>query len=65
MRLHVLVTGKDGRLDAQRIRREVPGWESASVCFCGPPAFGQSLRTDFVARALPADRFHQELFQMR
>lgn len=65
VRLHVLVTGKDGLLDAERIRREVPGWASASVWFCGPPAFGQSLRADFVAHGLPADRFHQELFQLR
>ena len=65
VRLHVLVTGKDGLLDAERIRRQVPGWESASVWFCGPPAFGQSLRADFIAHGLSADRFHQELFQLR
>lgn len=65
VRLHVLVTAKDGLLDAERIRREVPGWASASVWFCGPPAFGQSLRADFVAHGLPADLFHQELFQLR
>ena len=49
---------------AERIRHEVPGWEAASIWFCGPPAFAQSLRDDFVAPGLPADRFHQELFQM-
>lgn len=65
VRLHVLVSGKDGRLSAERIRHEVPGWEAASIWFCGPPAFAQSLRDDFVAHGLPADRFHQELFQMR
>ena len=65
VRLHVLVSSKDGRLSAERIRREVPGWANASVWFCGPPAFAQSLRNDFVAHGLPAERFHQELFQMR
>ena len=65
VQLHLLVSGKDGRLSAQRVRHLVPEWESASVWFCGPPAFGQALRKDFVAHGLPAGRFHQELFQMR
>jgi len=65
VRLHLLVGGKGGRLDGERIRAAVPDWASASLWFCGPPAFGQSLRADFVARGLPAAHFHQELFQMR
>lgn len=65
VRLQVLVSSKEGRINAERIRREVPEWESASVWFCGPPAFGQSLREDFIAHGLPPGRFHQELFQMR
>ena len=65
VRLKVLVSSKNGRINAELIRREVPEWKSASVWFCGPPAFGQSLRRDFAAHGLPADRFHQELFQMR
>jgi len=65
VRLQVLVSSKEGRINAERIRREVPEWESASVWFCGPAAFGQSLREDFAAHGLPPGRFHQELFQMR
>ena len=65
VRLHLLVSGKDGRLDGERIRATVPDWASASLWFCGPPAFGQSLRADFVAHGLPAAHFHQELFEMR
>lgn len=65
VRLHVLVSPRDGRLDAERIRAAVPEWRSASIWFCGPPAFGQALRKDFVANGLAADDFHQELFQMR
>lgn len=65
VRLHVLVDARDGRLDGERIRAAVPGWESASFWFCGPPAFGAVLRADFTARGLPPARFHQELFQMR
>jgi predicted ferric reductase len=63
--LHLLVDGKDGRLNGERIRASVPEWESASFWFCGPPGFGQALREDFVAHGLPPERFHQELFQMR
>ena len=65
VRLHLRVDKKDGRLDAQRIRAAVPGWASASVWFCGPAAFGQALRRDFIAAGLAADDFHQELFEMR
>lgn len=65
VRLHVLVDARDGRLDGKRIRAAVPDWAEASVWFCGPPAFGSALRADFCAQGLPADRFHQELFQIR
>lgn len=63
--LHVLVDAQDGRLDGDRIRAAVPDWASASIWFCGPPAFGRALRADFLTRGLRADRFHQELFEMR
>jgi len=65
VRLHLLVDGKDGRLNGDRIRTAVPDWQSASFWFCGPPGFGQALREDFIAHGLPPERFHQELFQMR
>jgi predicted ferric reductase len=65
VQLHLLVDGKDGRLNGERIRAEVPDWQNASLWFCGPPGFGQALREDFVANGLPPERFHQELFQMR
>jgi predicted ferric reductase len=65
VRLHLLVDGKDGRLNGELIRTAVPDWRSASFWFCGPPGFGQALREDFSAHGLPPERFHQELFQMR
>ena len=65
IRLHVLVSERDGRLSGERLRAEVPGWREASVWFCGPAGFGQALRADLVAQGLPEDAFHQELFQMR
>lgn len=65
VRLHLLVDGKDGRLNGEHIRASVPEWQSASIWFCGPPGFGQALRKDFLAHGLPSERFHQELFQIR
>ncbi len=65
VQLHVLVSGKDGRLTADRLCQMVPEWQSASVWFCGPAGFGQSLRQDLLARGLAAADFHQELFDMR
>lgn len=65
VRLHLLVSGQGGRLDGNAIRAAVPDWQSASIWFCGPPGFGQSLREDFVANGFSPRHFHQELFQMR
>lgn len=65
VRLHLRLTRKEGRLDAAQIRNAVPEWQSASIWFCGPAAFGQTLRDDFVKHGLAAHEFHQELFEMR
>ena len=65
VRLHVLWDARDGLLDARRIAAAVPQWHAADVWFCGPAAFGQALRRDLLALGLPAEQFHQELFQMR
>ena len=65
VRLHVLVEGEHGRLSGERLREMLPDWKSASVWFCGPAAFGQSLRTDLIAQGLDPADFHQELFEMR
>jgi predicted ferric reductase len=65
VRLHLVVSQRDGRLSGERLRELVPEWKQASVWFCGPAAFGQALRADLMANGLPAEAFHQELFQMR
>jgi predicted ferric reductase len=65
VQLHVVVPAKDGRLNAERICQMVPKWKEADFWFCGPVHFGRSLRDDLIARGLPADDFHQELFDMR
>lgn len=65
VRLHLTVTPKDGRLTPEQIRAAVPEWRSASLWFCGPAAFGDALRADFVKQGMPAANYHQELFAMR
>lgn len=65
VRLHVIASDRDERLDGARIRAALPDWAHASVWFCGPSAFGDALRDDLVRHGLPHERFHQELFEMR
>ncbi len=65
VRLHVLISPRDGLLDGARIRERVPEWRQASLWFCGPPRFGDALRRDFGAQGLRDADWHQELFQMR
>lgn len=65
MTFRILVDDRDGLLSGANIRAEVPDWQSASVWFCGPVAFGKALRRDLTANGLPPSAFHQELFDMR
>ncbi|OJU87365.1 MAG: ferric reductase [Burkholderiales bacterium 66-5] len=66
VRLHVLIDARDGRLTGERLRDAVPGWQEASVWFCGPAGFGEALKNDLAAHGFPVEqRFHQELFSMR
>jgi predicted ferric reductase len=63
--LHLIDSGRDGKLDAARLCAEVPAWKDASVWFCGPAGFGHSLRQGLTARGFAVKHFHQELFDMR
>lgn len=65
VKLHVLWDARDGRLDLARLQKAVPDWREADVWFCGPARFGQMLREGLVKLGFPAERFHQELFEMR
>jgi predicted ferric reductase len=65
VRLHVVISERDGRLTGEKIRATVPDWTNASFWFCGPADFGRLLRADFIAHGLAADAFHQEWFEMR
>lgn len=65
VRLHILLSSRDGRLTGDRLRTLVPDWRQAELWFCGPSAFGDALRQDLLSQGLPAAWFHQELFEMR
>lgn len=65
VRLHLIETPKDGRLSGERIRSLVPEWAAASIWFCGPRDFADSLRRNFVSRGLAPVNFNHELFEMR
>jgi predicted ferric reductase len=65
VRLHVVVSARDGRLNAELIRSLIPEWKSAAFWFCGPAGFGRSLLRDLTSEGLVAGDFHQELFDMR
>lgn len=66
VRMHLLISARDGYLTAERIRALVPDWREASIWFCGPAGFGETLRRDFAALGFPVHRhFHQEMFDMR
>lgn len=65
VRLHMTVTPKDGHLTPEQIRAAVPEWRSASLWFCGPAAFGNAMRKDFVHNGFASTNYHQELFAMR
>ncbi|MDR2637570.1 MAG: ferric reductase, partial [Zoogloeaceae bacterium] len=63
--LHIMDSSRDERLTGEKIRARIPEWQNASVWFCGPADFGQSLRADLTTHGLPPQAFHQELFEMR
>lgn len=63
--LHIIASGRDHPLTANRIKQEIPNWLSAHFWFCGPASLGQSLREDLVSQGLKNSDFHQELFEMR
>jgi len=66
VRLHVVLSSRDGRLTGDRIRELVPDWREASIWFCGPTGFGEALQRDFARQGMAVDEhFHQELFDMR
>jgi predicted ferric reductase len=65
VRLHLLVSRRDGLLTGERLRALVPDWQEAEVWFCGPAGFGDAIRSDLCGQGLPSARFHQELFEMR
>lgn len=65
VRLHLMINARDGRLNGERLRHEVPDWQTADIWFCGPAEFGAAMRRDLLDHGLAPAHFHQELFAMR
>jgi predicted ferric reductase len=63
--LHIIVDGRDRRLDVEQLCAKVPAFRDASLWFCGPAGFGHALQQGLISRGFEAERFHQELFEMR
>jgi predicted ferric reductase len=63
--LHIMINSQEGYLTGEKLRAKIPDWKEADVWFCGPALFGETLRADLVLNGLDAQRFHQELFEMR
>lgn len=63
--LHVLIEGKDGRLDRDKLAAIVPAWRDADLWFCGPEAFADALLRSLRAEGMRSADQHIELFSMR
>ncbi|MGF1717599.1 ferredoxin reductase family protein [Photobacterium chitinilyticum] len=62
--LEVLDADKGEFLSAEQIVSTTSSKEF-DVSFCGPAAFGDSLRTDLASVGIGSERFHTEIFKMR
>lgn len=65
VRLHAVLTERDGSLTVQRLIDAVPEWAQASVWFSGPAGFGQTVRGGLTSRGLAGKDFQQEAFEFR
>lgn len=63
--LHLFIDARDGYLTTEKIQTLVPDWKNASVWFCGPSAFGEKLKHEFLKAGLSPKDFHQEIFALR
>lgn len=63
--LHVFNASNDEFLNDEKLRSLVPNWQQASLWFCGPAAFGSSLKEELIKQGFSSSCFHQELFEFR
>ena len=62
--LQLIDTHKGERLNSERVLRALPDTDF-DLCFCGPQAFGQALKTGLQQAGWSDSRFHREHFVMR
>jgi predicted ferric reductase len=65
VRLHVMISSKEGRLNGEILREKISDWQVADIWFCGPLLFGKTMRNDLIKHGMLVANFHQELFEMR
>lgn len=67
VKLHRVVTNKNGYLDATKITQKIGDdqLQQSSVWFCGPQKFGSSLKAALTRLGLAKNNFHNELFCFR
>ena len=63
--LHRTVAEDEQRLDAKQIKQQIQDLSRASVWFCGPQGFAQSLKKNLLQLGLSDQLFHSERFAMR
>lgn len=66
VQLHLAESGKDPRLNAVRIWRDIgDDLTRRHVSFCGPTSMAKSLRDDLGKHGVSPRRFHSEAFEIR
>ena len=65
IRLHIRSTEREGALTLRDLERGQGPLRKAEIWFCGPRAFGRSLRENLRRSGSRWVRFHQEAFEMR
>lgn len=61
----IVIDSRDGLLTAARIEEENPDWRDADIWFCGPAAFGDTLRAALEKAGMRSGAFRQEMFELR
>jgi predicted ferric reductase len=65
VKLHVILTEKDGRLDVEKLLQANFDLSLADFWFCGDSSFGEDILNKLSSKKTIKQKFHQELFEMR
>jgi predicted ferric reductase len=65
IKLHVILTQKDGRLNVEKLLQANFDLALADIWFCGDSSFGEDILKKLSSKKIIKQKFHQELFEMR